>query len=52
MHRRDGASRKSEDGYPYPVRRVGRCPAHLTTHLRLRYVLELAIGGLIVAAAL
>jgi hypothetical protein len=51
MPKRDGANRKSEDGHSHTVRRMGCHHARLTTHLRLFCVLELAFGGMIVAAS-
>jgi hypothetical protein len=51
MDKRDGANRKSEDGHPHTVRRMGCHHARLTTHLWLFHLLELAFGGLIVAAS-
>ena len=40
------SGREREDGRSYTVRFMGRCPAGIATHLRLRHVLALAIGWL------
>jgi hypothetical protein len=39
-------SRERKDGHSYPVRFMGRFPAGIATHLRLRHILALAFGRL------
>jgi len=45
-NQRSAAGREREDGYSYPVRFMGRSPAGIATHLRLRHVLALAFSRL------
>jgi hypothetical protein len=46
INQQSAADREREDGCSHTVRFMGRCPACIATHLRLRYVLSLAIGWL------
>ena len=43
---RSAAGREREDGYSNPVRIMGRFPAGIATHLRLRHIPALAFGRL------
>ena len=45
-NQRAAAGREREDGHSYPVRFMGRFPAGIATHLRLRHILALAFGRL------
>jgi hypothetical protein len=45
-NQRSAAGRERKDGYSYPVRFMGRFPAGLATHLRLRHIFALAFGRL------
>jgi hypothetical protein len=45
-NQRAAAGREREDGHSYPVRFMGRFPAGIATHLRLRHILSLAFSRL------
>jgi len=46
INQQSAADREREDGRSNTVRFMGRYPACIAAHLRLRYVLSLAIGWL------
>ena len=45
-NQRSAAGRERADGHSYPVRFMGRFPAGIATHLRLRHIPALAFGRL------
>src|SRR5258705_10353859 len=45
-NQRSAAGRERTNGHPYPVRFMGRFPAGIATHLRLRHILALPFSRL------